>query len=180
MRFDRLRLGDDRRGPLLPGRGLGASRRGSGRRPRWSRSPRASSSSTPCSSACPSSTARSATPSSPSPWRARPSRSSSSVISKPLAAKPLGQGVTGGLSALAAVNLFPLVKYATGVAPCVTGTAYPLVALLRADRRRAVVPDRPARARRRARSWPPSKAGPGACAGPPPPPSPCRSAPWSS
>ncbi len=49
-----------------------------------------------------------------------------SVISKPLAAKPLGQGVTGGLSALAAVNLFPLVKYATGVAPCVTGTAYPL------------------------------------------------------
>jgi hypothetical protein len=49
-----------------------------------------------------------------------------SVISKPLAAKPLGQGVMGGLSALAAVNLFPLVKYATGVAPCVTGTAYPL------------------------------------------------------
>jgi hypothetical protein len=49
-----------------------------------------------------------------------------SVISKPLATKPLGQGVTGGLSALAAVNLFPLVKYATGVAPCVAGTAYPL------------------------------------------------------
>jgi hypothetical protein len=49
-----------------------------------------------------------------------------SVISRSLAAKPLGQGLTGGLSALAAVNLFPLVKYATGVAPCVAGTAYPL------------------------------------------------------
>jgi hypothetical protein len=30
------------------------------------------------------------------------------------------------LSALVAVNLFPLVKFATGVAPCVTGTSYPL------------------------------------------------------
>jgi hypothetical protein len=49
-----------------------------------------------------------------------------SVMSKAFAAKPLGQGLAGGLSALVAVNLFPLVKYATGVAPCVTGTAYPL------------------------------------------------------
>jgi hypothetical protein len=49
-----------------------------------------------------------------------------SVISTALAGKTLGQGLTGGLSALVAVNLFPLVKYATGVAPCVTGTAYPL------------------------------------------------------
>jgi hypothetical protein len=49
-----------------------------------------------------------------------------SVMSKALAAKPLGQGLAGGLSALVAVNLFPLVKYATGVAPCVTGTSYPL------------------------------------------------------
>jgi hypothetical protein len=49
-----------------------------------------------------------------------------SVVAKPLAAKPLGQALSGGLGALVAVNLFPLVKYATGVAPCVTGTAYPL------------------------------------------------------
>jgi len=49
-----------------------------------------------------------------------------SVLSKALAAKPAGQGLAGGLSALVAVNLFPLVKFATGVAPCVTGTAYPL------------------------------------------------------
>jgi hypothetical protein len=49
-----------------------------------------------------------------------------SVISRSLAAKPLGQGIAGGLAALTAVNLFPLVKYATGVAPCVTGTSYPL------------------------------------------------------
>jgi hypothetical protein len=49
-----------------------------------------------------------------------------SVVSKALAAKPVGQGVVGGLGALVAVNLFPLVKLATGVAPCVTGTSYPL------------------------------------------------------
>lgn len=45
---------------------------------------------------------------------------------KPVAARAAGQAVSGGLAALVAVNLFPLVKYATGVAPCVTGTAYPL------------------------------------------------------
>ena len=126
VRFDRLRLADDGRGALLPGRGLGGLARSARRRPRWSPSPPASSSSTPCSSACPSSTAPSATPSSPSSWRGRPSRSSSSVISKALAGKALGQGLAGGLSALVAINLFPLVKFATGVAPCVTGTAYPL------------------------------------------------------
>lgn len=49
-----------------------------------------------------------------------------SVLSRPLAAKSVGQGLEGGLAALVAVNLFPLVKYATGVAPCVTGTSYPL------------------------------------------------------
>jgi hypothetical protein len=43
-----------------------------------------------------------------------------------LAGRAAGQGLAGGLSALVAVNLFPLVKYATGVAPCVTGTSYPL------------------------------------------------------
>jgi hypothetical protein len=49
-----------------------------------------------------------------------------SVVSKSVAGKAAGQGLAGGLSALVAVNLFPLVKYATGVAPCVTGTSYPL------------------------------------------------------
>ena len=49
-----------------------------------------------------------------------------SVVSKSVAGKLPGQGLAGGLSALVAVNLFPLVKYATGVAPCVTGTSYPL------------------------------------------------------
>jgi hypothetical protein len=49
-----------------------------------------------------------------------------SVVSKTLAAKAVGQAAVGGLAALGAVNLFPLVKFATGVAPCVTGTSYPL------------------------------------------------------
>jgi hypothetical protein len=49
-----------------------------------------------------------------------------SVISRALAGKAVGQGVMGGLSALVAVNVFPLVKYATGVNACVTGTSYPL------------------------------------------------------
>jgi hypothetical protein len=49
-----------------------------------------------------------------------------SVVSRSVAAKVPGQGLAGGLSALVAVNFFPLVKYATGVAPCVTGTSYPL------------------------------------------------------
>ena len=49
-----------------------------------------------------------------------------SVVSRSLIGRAAGQGVAGGLSALVAINLFPLVKYATGVAPCVTGTSYPL------------------------------------------------------
>jgi len=37
------------------------------------------------------------------------------------------QALTGGLSALVAVNLFPLVKFATGIPACVVaGTGYPL------------------------------------------------------
>jgi hypothetical protein len=48
------------------------------------------------------------------------------VISRTVAGKTAGQGLAGGLSALVAVNLFPLVKYATGVTACVTGTGYPL------------------------------------------------------
>lgn len=49
-----------------------------------------------------------------------------SIIRKSLAGKTAGQGLAGGLAALVAVNLFPLVKFATGVAPCVAGTSYPL------------------------------------------------------
>jgi len=49
-----------------------------------------------------------------------------SIINRSLSGKAFGQGVMGGLAALVAVNLFPLVKLATGVAPCVTGTSYPL------------------------------------------------------
>ena len=49
-----------------------------------------------------------------------------SIVSKSLAGRSAGQGLAGGLAALVAVNVFPLVKFATGVAPCVTGTAYPL------------------------------------------------------
>jgi hypothetical protein len=49
-----------------------------------------------------------------------------SVISRSLAGKTAGQGLSGGLAALVAVNLFPLVKYATGISACVTGTGYPL------------------------------------------------------
>jgi len=48
------------------------------------------------------------------------------VIRGSLVRQAAGQGLAGGLAALVAVNLFPLVKYATGVAPCVTGTSYPL------------------------------------------------------
>jgi hypothetical protein len=49
-----------------------------------------------------------------------------SVVRRSLAGKAAGQGLAGGLAALVAVNLFPLVKYATGVGACVTGTGYPL------------------------------------------------------
>jgi hypothetical protein len=41
--------------------------------------------------------------------------------------KTTSQGLAGGLSALVAVNLFPLVKFATGIPACVAaGTGYPL------------------------------------------------------
>lgn len=49
-----------------------------------------------------------------------------SVISRSLSGKLAGQGLSGGLAALVAVNVFPLVKFATGVPACVTGTSYPL------------------------------------------------------
>lgn len=50
-----------------------------------------------------------------------------SIIREKLIKKPAGQALLGGLSAVLAVNLFPLVKYATGVPACVVaGTGYPL------------------------------------------------------
>ena len=50
-----------------------------------------------------------------------------SIIRKKIFKRPAGQALLGGLSAVLAVNLFPLVKYATGVPACVAaGTGYPL------------------------------------------------------
>ena len=50
-----------------------------------------------------------------------------SVVKETLFKKTTSQAMTGGLSALVAVNLFPLVKYATGIPACVAaGTGYPL------------------------------------------------------
>ena len=44
-----------------------------------------------------------------------------------LTQRPAGQALSGGLAALLAVNLFPLVKFATGIPACVVpGTGYPL------------------------------------------------------
>jgi hypothetical protein len=49
------------------------------------------------------------------------------VLKETLVRKKSGQAVLGGLSALVAVNLFPLVKFATGIPACVfPGTNYPL------------------------------------------------------
>jgi hypothetical protein len=50
-----------------------------------------------------------------------------SILSRKITDKPTGQALFGGLSAVLAVNLFPLVKFATGVPACVAaGTGYPL------------------------------------------------------
>ncbi len=50
-----------------------------------------------------------------------------SALRRELTTKPLGRGLAGGLSALIAVNVFPLVGFATGIAACkVPGTAVPL------------------------------------------------------
>jgi hypothetical protein len=49
------------------------------------------------------------------------------VLSRTLTQKAGGQALAGGLSALLAANLFPLVRFATGVPACVAaGTGYPL------------------------------------------------------
>ncbi len=49
------------------------------------------------------------------------------VWSEKLKEKKGGQALMGGMAALLAVNLFPLVKYVTGIPACVVpGTGYPL------------------------------------------------------
>ena len=49
------------------------------------------------------------------------------IIKQSIFHKPSGQAFLGGLSAVMAANLFPLVKYATGVPACVAaGTGIPL------------------------------------------------------
>ena len=49
------------------------------------------------------------------------------VLKETLAKKRTGQAVGGALAALVSVNLFPLVKFATGIPACVVaGTGYPL------------------------------------------------------
>ena len=50
-----------------------------------------------------------------------------SIINEKLKQNKGGQAILGGMAALLAVNLFPLVKYATGIPACVfPGTNYPL------------------------------------------------------
>jgi hypothetical protein len=50
-----------------------------------------------------------------------------SLVRDKIFKKNASQVLTGGLSALVAVNLFPLVKFATGIPACVVaGTGYPL------------------------------------------------------
>lgn len=49
------------------------------------------------------------------------------ILKETLSHKKTGQAVLGGFAALAAVNLFPLAKFATGIPACVfPGTHYPL------------------------------------------------------
>jgi len=50
-----------------------------------------------------------------------------SLVSEKTKQKRAGQAILGGMTALLAINLFPLVKYATGIPACVfPGTGYPL------------------------------------------------------
>jgi hypothetical protein len=50
-----------------------------------------------------------------------------SMVKDKMTHKPAGQALLGGMAAALAVNLFPFVKYATGVPACVvSGTGYPL------------------------------------------------------
>jgi hypothetical protein len=48
------------------------------------------------------------------------------ILSESLKSKRYGQSIWGGTAALVAVNLFPLVRFATGISACVyPGTQYP-------------------------------------------------------
>ena len=50
-----------------------------------------------------------------------------SLIKEKVKQKRAGQALLGGMAALLAINLFPLVKYVTGIPACVfPGTGYPL------------------------------------------------------
>jgi hypothetical protein len=50
-----------------------------------------------------------------------------SIVNDKVAQKPAGQALIGGMAAALAMNIFPLVKYATGVPACVApGTGIPL------------------------------------------------------
>jgi hypothetical protein len=50
-----------------------------------------------------------------------------SIFKERMTKRPSGQALIGALAAVLAVNLFPLVKFATGVPACVVaGTGYPL------------------------------------------------------
>lgn len=50
-----------------------------------------------------------------------------SIVKEKMLQKPVRQALLGGIAATLAVNLFPLVKYATGIPACVaSGTGYPL------------------------------------------------------
>lgn len=50
-----------------------------------------------------------------------------SIIKGKIIQRPAGQALLGGMAAVLAVNLFPLVKNATGIPACVApGTGYPL------------------------------------------------------
>ncbi|MCX7919274.1 MAG: hypothetical protein N3A72_06650 [bacterium] len=49
------------------------------------------------------------------------------ILDESLKSKRYGQAILGGLTALVAVNLFPLVKFVTGIPACIyPGTQYPL------------------------------------------------------
>jgi hypothetical protein len=50
-----------------------------------------------------------------------------SIVSQKTKQKRAGQAILGGMTALLAINLFPLVKYITGIPACVfPGTGFPL------------------------------------------------------
>jgi len=50
-----------------------------------------------------------------------------SIVKDKMSQKPVGQALLGGMAAALSANLFPLVKYATGVPACaIPGTGYPL------------------------------------------------------